>query len=303
MPIFLTSWRKNFIIEENICRERGSVLNKPMISDNRNNMCAKGKKAILVVSYGTSHSDGRLKAINAIEDAIANANDDYEIKRAFSSRLVIDNIRNKTGEEISGVEQAVARLVENGVKTLIIQPTHIMCGNDYEELTSVAERYKEKVENISVGLPLLADEQDFIRLADSLIDAAAEYINAETAIVFIGHGAKHEANSIYARLQNIFTAGGNNSFFVGTIKAAPSLTDVIALVKSGGFRKVILFPLMTAAGNHINQDIAGSKENSWKNVFKAAGFEVECVSTGLGELEAVRNIYVAHTHNAKERFI
>ena len=303
MSIFLTSCQKDSIIEENICTERGSALDKSMISDNRNNMYAKGSKVILVVSYGTSHSDGRLKAINAIEDAIANANDDYEIKRAFSSRLVIDNIRNKTGEEISDVEQAVVRLLENGVKTLIIQPTHIMCGNDYEELTSVAERFKEKFKNISIGLPLLADEQDFIKLADSLIGAAAKYINAETAIIFIGHGTEHEANSVYARLQNIFTAGGNNSFFVGTIKAAPSLADVIALVKSGGFRKVVLFPLMTASGNHINQDIAGDKKNSWKNVFTAAGFEVECISSGLGELEAVRNIYAAHTHKAKDNFI
>lgn len=253
------------------------------------------KPVILAVSFGTSYNDSREKTIGAVENAIADANPDFEVRRAFTSQIVIDVIEERDGEKINNVEQAFEQLVEDGVKELIVQPTHVMPGYEYDDLFAVIDSYKDKFDSVSVGMPLLSADKDYTNLANALTESTAEYNNAETAVIFMGHGTHHESNAVYAKLQETLTANGANNYFIGTVESAPSLDDVVTAVKEGGYKKVVLQPLMVVAGDHANNDMAGDEEGTWKTVFEAEGFEVECVLKGLGEIEAVQTMYVEHT--------
>lgn len=261
------------------------------------------KPVVLAVSFGTSYNDSREKTIGAVEDAIEEAYPKYEVRRAFTSQIVIDVIKERDNIEINNVEQAFDKLVEDNVKTLVVQPTHVMNGYEYDDLVAVVDEYKDKFDSVSIGEPLLTSDDDYKKLADALTGATSDYNNDETAVVFMGHGTEHEANSAYAKLQETFTANGNSNYFVGTVEASPSLDDVISAVKNGGYKKVVLQPLMVVAGDHANNDMAGDEEGTWKTAFEAEGFEVECVLKGLGEIEAVRNIYVEHTADAIENLV
>ena len=253
---------------------------------------------ILAVSFGTSFDDNREVTIGAVENAIKEANPDYEVRRAFTSQIVIDVIKENGGAAIDNVEQAFDRLVDDGVKELVVQPTHVMSGFEYDDLMAVVDEYKGKFDKVSVGAPLLTSDADYTALADALAADTAAYNVDGTAVVFMGHGTHHEANAAYGKLQETFTAKGNNNYFVGTVEGSPTLEDVIAGVKAGGYSKVVLQPLMVVAGDHANNDMAGDEEGSWKLAFEAEGIEVECSLKGLGAIEAVQDMYVAHTAEA-----
>ena len=255
---------------------------------------------ILAVSFGTSFDDNREVTIGAVENAIKEANPDYEVRRAFTSQIVIDVIKENGGAAIDNVEQAFDRLVDDGVKELVVQPTHVMSGFEYDDLMAVVDEYKGKFDKVSVGAPLLTSDADYTALADALAADTAAYNVDGTAVVFMGHGTHHEANATYGKLQETFTAKGNNNYFVGTVEGSPTLEDVIAGVKAGGYSKVVLQPLMVVAGDHANNDMAGDEEGSWKLAFEAEGIEVECSLKGLGAIEAVQDMYVAHTAEAVE---
>ncbi|MBQ8826387.1 MAG: sirohydrochlorin cobaltochelatase [Oscillospiraceae bacterium] len=255
---------------------------------------------ILAVSFGTSFDDNREVTIGAVENAIKEANPDYEVRRAFTSQIVIDVIKENGGAAIDNVEQAFDRLVDDGVKELVVQPTHVMSGFEYDDLMAVVDEYKGKFDKVSVGAPLLTSDADYTALADALAADTAAYNVDGTAVVFMGHGTHHEANAAYGKLQETFTAKGNNNYFVGTVEGSPTLEDVIAGVKAGGYSKVVLQPLMVVAGDHANNDMAGDEEGSWKLAFEAEGIEVECSLKGLGAIEAVQDMYVAHTAEAVE---
>ena len=253
---------------------------------------------ILAVSFGTSFDDNREVTIGAVENAIKEANPDYEVRRAFTSQIVIDVIKENGGAAIDNVEQAFDRLVDDGVKELVVQPTHVMSGFEYDDLMAVVDEYKGKFDKVSVGAPLLTSDADYTALADALAADTAAYNVDGTAVVFMGHGTHHEANAAYGKLQETFAAKGNNNYFVGTVEGSPTLEDVIAGVKAGGYSKVVLQPLMVVAGDHANNDMAGDEEGSWKLAFEAEGIEVECSLKGLGAIEAVQDMYVAHTAEA-----
>lgn len=271
-------------------------------SDKHCNLYTESKRAILVVSYGTSSINSRDRSIGAIEAAIANALPDYEVRRAFTSQIVIDTIRQKYAEEVDNVEQALKMLINDGIEALAIQPTHILCGHEYSSLACVVERYKDKFQSVSMGAPLLTDDNDYTMLVNALADETAEYSSADTAIVFIGHGTDSEANSAYLKLQEKFTAKGRRNYFVGTLNAVPTSEEVIASVKAGRYKRVVLRPLTVTAGIHASRDIAGDK-NSLKVSFEAEGFEVCCILKGIGEIKAVQNIYAAHAREAVSRLM
>ncbi|MBQ8687683.1 MAG: sirohydrochlorin cobaltochelatase [Ruminococcus sp.] len=256
------------------------------------------KPVILAVSFGTSYNDSREKTIGAVENAISEAYPDYEVRRAFTSQIVIDVIKERDDETINNVEQAFDQMVEDGVKTLVVQPTHVMNGYEYDDLVAVVDSYKDEFDAVSIGMPLLSSDEDYTKLAEALTADTASYSNEETAVVFMGHGTEHEANASYAKLQETLTANGDVNYLIGTVEAAPSLNDVVSAVKAGGYKKVVLQPLMVVAGDHGNNDMAGDEEGTWKTAFEAEGFEVECVLRGLGEIEAVQEIYVSHTADA-----
>ena len=251
------------------------------------------KPVILVVSFGTSYNDSRDKTIGAIEKAIATANPDYEVRRAFTSQIIIDKLKERDKLEIDNVEQAFDRLVSDGVKTVVVQPTHLMNGYEYDDLAKATEEYKNKFDAVVMGNPLLSDDADFDKIAKLLPTITTN--NDDTAYVFMGHGTEHQANGVYEKLQKQITA---ENIFIGTVEATPTLDDVVKMAKDGGYKKVALQPLMVVAGDHANNDMAGDEDDSWKSVFTKEGFAVECVLKGLGEFEEIQNIYVDHVKTA-----
>jgi sirohydrochlorin cobaltochelatase len=250
--------------------------------------------AILVVSFGTSYNDSRDITIGAIENAIQDAYPQYEVRRAFTSQIIIDKLKERDGLEIDNVTEALDRAVADGIKTLIVQPTHLMNGYEYTDLADELENYKDKFENISLGEPLLTSDSDFEAVTQAIVEATSSYDDGETAICFMGHGTEADSNSVYAKLQDTLAADGYENYYIGTVEAEPSLDDVIEAIDGKGYKKVILEPLMVVAGDHANNDMAGDDDDSWKSVLESRGYQVECVIKGLGQFESIQKIYVDH---------
>lgn len=260
------------------------------------------EKVIMVVSFGTSYNDSREATIGAIETAIADAYPEYEVRRAFTSQIIIDKLKERDGLEIDNVEEALDRAAADGVKTLVVQPTHLMNGYEYTDLADALKDYEDKFEQVVLAEPLLTSDEDFEAVAKAIAEETASYDDGQTAICFMGHGTEADSNGIYAKLQEKMIAGGYENYYIGTVEAEPSLEDLMeALAAKGTYTKVVLEPLMVVAGDHANNDMAGDEEDSWKSQFEAADYEVECILKGLGELPAIREIYVAHTQAAIDR--
>lgn len=256
------------------------------------------KKALLVVSFGTSYNETRALTIEAIETAIAAAYPDYEMRRAFTSQIIIDKLAERDGLEIDNVQEAMDRLVADGVGTLVVQPTHVMSGAEYDEMIAAIAPYEDQFASVSYGLPLLTSDEDYQQVISVVTADTAAYDVDGNAIVFMGHGTHHEANATYAKLQQMITDAGYARYFIGTVEAEPSLEDVMAMVEASGATKVVLLPLMIVAGDHATNDMAGDEEDSWKTAFKAEGYEVECVLKGLGEYPGIQAMFVEHAGDA-----
>ncbi len=269
-----------------------------VLAEDAATQAGEGNQAILVVSFGTSYNDSRDITIGAVESAIEEAFPDYDVRRAFTSQIIIDKLEERDGLEIDNVTEALDRAVEDGVSTLIVQPTHLMDGYEYNDLVDEVAAYADQFEQVVIGEPLLTSEEDFKNVAKAITDATAEYDDATTAICFMGHGTEADSNEVYAKLQDVLTEEGFENYYIGTVEATPSLEDVLELVNEGDYTKVVLEPLMVVAGDHANNDMAGDEEGSWKTEFEAAGYEVECLVKGLGEMDAICQMYVEHTQAA-----
>jgi sirohydrochlorin cobaltochelatase len=257
-----------------------------------------GENELLVVSFGTSFNDSRRLTIGAIERAIAKAFPDWSVRRGFTSQIIIDHVKKRDNEVIDNVTEALDRAADNGVKTLVVQPTHLMHGLEYNDLKDTLGQYGDAFETIAIGEPLLNTDEDFAAVADAIVADTAQYDDGETAIVFMGHGTEAESNEIYAKMQTVLTDGGHANYFIGTVEATPTVQDVLAKVQEGQYKKVVLQPLMIVAGDHANNDMAGDEEDSWKSVFAQAGYEVTCQLHGLGELPAIQDLLVQHAQAA-----
>ena len=266
--------------------------------DDPRNQDGIGEKELLVVSFGTSYNDSRRLTIGAIEAAMAEAFPDWSVRRAFTSQIIIDHVASRDGVAIDNVTQALDRAADNGVKTLVVQPTHLMNGLEYEELMNTLAEYSDAFESISVGQPLLTDDEDFQAVMEAIVAATADYDDGRTAICFMGHGTEHDANGVYAKLQQLLTDSGHANYYIGTVEAEPTLEDLLASVGQGDYSRVVLLPLMVVAGDHANNDMAGDEDGSWRLAFEDAGYQVECVLTGLGEMEAIQDLFVAHAQAA-----
>ena len=266
--------------------------------DNPRNQDEIGEKELLVVSFGTSFNDSRRLTIGAVESALEKAFPEYAVRRGFTSQIIIDHVAKRDGEIIDNMQEALDRAVDNGVKTLVVQPTHLMNGLEYEEMSKAIAQYSDAFEQISIGQPLLTSDEDFQAVAKAITEATADYDDGETAIVFMGHGTEAESNGVYAKMQQVLTDGGYAHYYVGTVEATPSLDDVLEAVKQGSYKRVVLRPLMVVAGDHANNDMAGDEDDSWKTTFEKAGYEVVCEVEGLGALEAVQQLYVEHAQAA-----
>ena len=257
-----------------------------------------GDRELLVVSFGTSFNDSRRLTIGGIESAIEAACPDFSVRRGFTSQIIIDQVKSRDNVSIDNVKEALDRAVNNGVKTLVVQPTHLMNGYEYTDLVNELAQYSDAFEQIAVGEPLLTSDEDFQAVAKAIVDATAEYDDGKTAIVFMGHGTEAASNGVYAQMQTVLKDMGASNYFIGTVEAPPSLDDVLKMVQEGDYTRVVLEPLMVVAGDHANNDMAGDEEDSWKSVFTAAGYEVEVVLRGLGEMEDIQKLYVAHAQAA-----
>ena len=266
--------------------------------DNPRNADGIGETELLVVSFGTSFNDSRRLTIGAVEAALEEAFPAWSVRRGFTSQIIIDHVFARDGEVIDNVTQALDRAIDNGVKTLVVQPTHLMNGFEYTDLVDELATYADAFEAIAVGEPLLTSDEDFAAVADAIVKATAEYDDGETAICFMGHGTEADSNAVYSGMQSVLDEKGCANYFVGTVEATPSVEDVLALVQAGNYKKVVLRPLMIVAGDHANNDMAGDEDDSWKSIFESAGFEVTCVVEGLGQLEEVQNLFVQHAQAA-----
>ncbi len=260
---------------------------------------AESDKAILVVSFGTSYNDSRDITIGAIEEAMAKSFPEYEIRRAFTSQIIIDVLKERDGLEIDNVEEALDRAVADGIKELTVQSTHLMNGFEYNDLAETLTEYVDKFDKIVFAEPLMMSDADFEAVMKAITEKTASYDDGETAICFMGHGTEAASNGIYAKLQDKLIESGYENYYIGTVEAAPTLEDVVAALKAkGNYKKVVLEPLMVVAGDHANNDMAGAEEDSWKTVLEKEGYEVECILEGLGQIPAIKDIYVAHTQAA-----
>ena len=257
-----------------------------------------GEKELLVVSFGTSFNDSRRLTIGAVEEAMEKAFPDWSVRRGFTSQIIIDHVKSRDGEVIDNVKEALERAEKNGVKTLVVQPTHLMNGFEYTDLSKELAGWADAFEKIAIGEPLLTSDDDFSRVADALIDVTKEFDDGETAICFMGNGTEAESNGVYAKMQEVLSGKGMEHYYVGTVEAEPSLEDVLEAVKKGAYKRVVLRPMMIVAGDHANNDMAGDEEDSWKSVFEGAGYEVVCVVEGLGGIPAVQEILTEHAQAA-----
>ncbi len=254
------------------------------------------KPVILVVSFGTSYNDSRHITIGAIEDTIRERYyPDYEVRRAFTAQIIIDKLAERDGVTIDNVEQALDRIVADGVKTLIVQPTHLMAGYEFTDLANALTGYADKIDDIVLGRPLLDSDEDYERVIEAIVGDSADYDDGETAICLMGHGTEADSNADYAKLQEMLTDAGYSQYFVGTVEATPSFDDVVSAVEAAGFTKALLRPLMVVAGDHANNDMADTEDpDSFASKMEAAGIETSCLIEGLGQIEAIDNIYASH---------
>lgn len=266
--------------------------------DNVRNQDDIGGNELLVVSFGTSYNDSRRLTIGAIENAIEKAFPDYSVRRGFTSQIIIDHIKSRDKIAIDNVGEALERAVNNEVKNLVIQPTHLMNGLEYNDLVNEVAEYSDAFEKVAIGEPLLTSDDDFRAVVKAITEATAEYDDGETAICFMGHGTEAESNQVYSKMQDMLAEAGYRNYYVGTVEASPSVEDVLAAVQKGNYKKVVLEPLMIVAGDHANNDMAGDEEGTWKTTFEGAGYEVTCLVRGLGELEGIQQLFVEHAQAA-----
>lgn len=260
---------------------------------------AAPKPVILVVSFGTSYASSRHATIGAIESDIREAYPDYDVRRAFTAQIIIDHIEKDTGRHIDNFEEAMDKLVAEGVKEVVVQPTHLMDGFEYNDIKNSLENYASSFDKCVLGVPLLASEADQIAVAEAIKTAMERYEDEDTAICLMGHGTEAESNAIYATMQGVFNNLGYNNYFVATVEATPTFDDVVTAAKDAGFTKAVLRPMMVVAGDHANNDMADPEDpESFFSVMTAAGFDVTCVIEGLGQLDTIDEIYVSHVADA-----
>ena len=257
-----------------------------------------GDNELLVLSFGTSYNDSRRLTIGAIEGELEKAFPDFSVRRGFTANIIIDHVQRRDNILIDDVNAALERAVNNGVKNLVVQPTHLMHGLEYDELVEEVGNYSDAFDQVVFGEPLLSSDDDFARVEKAITEWTASYDDGETAICFMGHGTEADSNEVYQKMQDLLTKDGYTNYFVGTVEAEPSLDDVLAKVQAGDYKRVVLEPLMVVAGDHANNDMAGDEDGSWKKTFEDAGYEVECLLRGLGENEDIRAIYVDHAKAA-----
>ena len=314
----LTDEQKSMVEGEEASPEYFGLDTGDASKDDPRNQDEIGEKELLVVSFGTSFNDSRVADIKSIEDALQEANPDWSVRRAFTAQIIINHIQARDGEKIDNMEQALERAVANGVKQLVVQPTHLMHGAEYDEMCAAIDKVRDQFDSVEIAEPMLGEvgndatviNADKEAVAKAVVAAALEESGYEStaaakdagvAYVLMGHGTAHVAKVTYSQMATQMAKLGYENVFVGTVEGEPEETSceaVIEAVKNAGYTTVVLRPLMVVAGDHANNDMAGADDDSWKTMFEAAGFTVNCQISGLGRIADVQALYVAHTKAA-----
>ena len=286
--------------------------------DDPRNQDGIGENELLVVSFGTSYNDSRVNDIKSIEDALQEAYPDWSVRRAFTAQIIINHIQARDGEKIDNMTQALERAVANGVKNLVVQPTHLMHGAEYDEMCAAIDDYRDNFDSVSIAEPLLGEVGSDATVINADKEAVAKAVTAAAveasgfdsleaakeagaAFVLLGHGTAHVARVSYSQMSTQMQQLGYENVFIGTVEGEPEETaceSVIEKVQAAGYTTVILRPLMVVAGDHANNDMAGSDDDSWKPMFEDAGFTVDCQIAGLGGIADIQTLYIAHTQAA-----
>ncbi len=257
-------------------------------------------KVILVVSFGTSFNQSRNLTIGAIEKAIGDAYPDYQIRRAFTAQIIIDKLAERDGLRIDNIEQAMDRLVLDGVKEVVIQPTTVMSGYEYDDVIAAIGPYADKFESMKVGKPLLTDDSDYETVTNLISEATADVRADDTAILWMGHGTHHAANATYPKLEELLHAKGCTNDYVGTVEGGVLIEDLQVTLKELGLKKVVMRPFMIVAGDHANNDMAGDDPESWKTILTNDGYTVETIIEGLGQIKGIQDLFVKHVRDAMD---
>lgn len=253
------------------------------------------KKAILVVSFGTSHEDSRKKTIEAIEQKIAEEFKEYKIYRAFTSKMIIKKLA-KSGLYIMTVEEALEQMKTDGIEELIVQPTHVINGIENDQMMEDIKTAAKNFQSVAIGRPLLNDTEDYKKLAKAVVEDNP--VSEDEILMLMGHGTSHYSNSAYPALEYVFKEMGYSNILVGTVEGYPSFEEAVKQLGKTNKKKVTLLPLMIVAGDHANNDMAG-EEDSWRSRLEQKGYQVACRIKGLGELESVQEQFIEHIKEAK----
>lgn len=256
------------------------------------------EKVLLIVSFGTSFNESRSLTIGGIEAAMKEAYPDYQVRRAFSSQIIIDKLAEREGLNIDNVTEAMDRLVLDGVKEVVVQPTMVMNGYEYDDVIAEVTPYADKFESLKIGKWLLADDKDYDEVAELIVKETQQFRADDTAIVFMGHGTEHESRETYSNLQKILKDKGYNDYIIGTVEHGIEIEQVQQFLSEMEVKKVVLRPFMIVAGDHANNDMAGDDEDSWKTILTEDGYEVETVLEGLGQIKGIQDIFIEHVKEA-----
>lgn len=252
--------------------------------------------AILIVSFGTSYEETRKKTIEAIENRVREAYPQHEVRRAFTSEMIIRKLKKRDNYHVDTPEEAMERLIADGYTKVIVQTLHVIHGFEYDDLTKDLEPFKSRLEVLKLGRPLLSTHEDYEHVAEALIETYGSYTSTEkkSAVVLMGHGTEHPAFSAYPTLEYFIARSGCPSMKVGCVEGTPGIEDVIRLLKAQGYEQVVLAPFMLVAGDHAINDMASDEEDSWKTLLEAERFTVTCLIQGIGEIPSIQNLYLEH---------
>ena len=252
------------------------------------------KKAILVVSFGTSYLDTLEKTIEKAEKQIRDTFSEYDIYRAFTSHKIIKKLQEKYEIFIDTPEAMLEKLYDSGYEEIIMQPLHMIPGEEFIYINKIAEIFKEKFEVLKVGRPIFYYQgiEELPQDYSLFIEATKELYEENNAVVLMGHGTAHPANSEYGCLQAVFEDEGYENVFVTTVEGYPNFENVISRVKRKNIREVTLAPLMVVAGDHARNDMASDDKESLKSMLEAEGIKVNVYMKGLGENEKFNKLYI-----------
>lgn len=270
--------------------------------ENLRNSGQIGEQEILVASFGTSYNENRILTIGAIEEVFEQSFPDWSIRRGFTSQMIINHLKRRDGIVIDHLRDSLEKAKNAGVRRLVIQPTLLIDGIEYDDICALSRTYQKYFEKMVIGKSLFYSEDDYKRMMRALVKDTRSYDDGETAICFMGHGTEVAANRVYLKLQQTMQKAGYSNYYIGTIDAEPDLTHLQSRIKERKYKRIVLQPLMIVAGDHANNDMAGNEANSWKKTFEAEGYEVLCILKGMGELEEVQNLLVQHAKEAMRRF-